>query len=179
MSRKTELNAQVFGSINKLCRNPTEVIVLSYIASFTVFGEGYYAGQDRLAEECHCSTKTIQRTLDALKDRGLVLSEGRKKTYSTTVYKASPAVLALLATAKNFRSAKSKCPPEQDNLTVKSVEEEKRNPPYPPKGAKVRKELKSKIKKNRALDYICTGETYTEEGLRKMGISTGEEFYEE
>ncbi len=177
-SDSKDLFAWLFSRVNRMCKSPIEVLVLGYVATFTAFGKGFYAGQHLLADVCRCSEDTIQRAIDSLKGRGLIAVGAKKKNYTTTTYVATACVLNQINKALRDLSEEADYGSEKVDLRLKKEEAKKQNPSISPQGDFERKPRKSGSRaKKRALNYIRGTEKYDKESLRKMGISMGEEFY--
>lgn len=162
---------------------PNELMIFAVIHSYTEHGRGYDGGLAGLTEWTGCSLRTVNCAVRKLESEGWIINSKPSKGRVATVYHSNHAKIAPLRDAETARLTMQKlhsnhaetAPDKKDKIDID-------NPPTPLGGgrenadAKPERKRRSSGKPNRALRYIH-GKSYTEDDLRRMGISFGEEFY--
>ncbi len=174
------MNVKAFDALENLCDNLLEIYILSKLALYTMYGAGYYAGISALAKNARVCDRTVKKALSSLRKKGLIYTDKRLPGRSTSTYKVTEVVLACMKganftseTGQNMPRGSAENAPEKDNTGTNT-------PLNPPKGDRERKHRTSVSRvKNRAHDYMHGNEKYDAESLRKLGISQGEEFYDD
>ena len=155
--------------------NPSELIAFAVIYHYTVYQGGYAGGALALAKWCGIARSKVYRVIDKLIEREYVVKLKASRGRGTSVY----ASIVNCPQTGQLEGAKGdsclspngtvNCPQTGHYIDNRYID----TPYSPPKRGRARKR-----KPNRALNYQRGGEDYSTEGLARMGISTGEEFYD-
>ena len=161
--------------MTELGLNPSELIAFAVIHHYTVYQGGYAGGALALAKWCGIAKSKIYRVIDKLIEKEYVVKLKASKGRGTSVYASivnCPKTGQLESTEQDSYLSQNRtvnCPKTGHYIDNRYID----NPPTPLGGGRARKR-----KPNRALKYQRGGEDYSTEGLARMGISTGEEFYD-
>lgn len=174
------MNVKAFDALEELCDDLLECYILTKFAIYTIYGEGYFAGIPALATKAHVCDRTVKYALARLRNKRLIYTDKRRPGWATSTYKVTETVLVLLKGANftpergnNMPRGSAENAPKKDNKDINT-------PLYSPQGDGERKHrTRGTCAKNRALNYLHGAEKYDEESLHKMGISLGEEFYDD
>lgn len=175
--------------MTELGLNPSELIAFAVIHHYTAYQGGYAGGALALAKWCGIAKSKIYRVLDKLIEREYVVKLKVSKGRGTSVY----ASIVNCPQTGQLEGAKGdsclspngtvNCPKTGHYIDNRYID----NPPTPLKGGSAsagakpgeRKRRRGAPKPNRALNYLRGKTDYSDEELRKLGISMGEEFYED
>lgn len=151
-----------------------ELIVFAVIYSYTNYQGGYAGGMEPLMELTGLVRSKVYKQIALLKEKGYIglanASKGRVHSTYISLVNCPPTGIVNEATVPPTVPYEGhNRPPTGTLLDNRYID----NPPTPLKRGRARKR-----KPNRALKYQRGGEDYSAEGLARMGISTGEEFYE-
>ena len=158
-----------------------ELIVFAVIHSFTTHGRGYDGGLSGLAKWTGCTERGVFKVLLRLEERGLVTkakpSKGRvSNLYLSTVNHEQSSGLTMNKVHVNHEQSSYD---KKDKINIDT-------PLYPPKGGSENADAKPGERKRpprrkppRALNHIHGDCSYSDEELERMGISTGQEFYDD
>ena len=161
--------------MTELGLNPSELIAFAVIHHYTVYQGGYAGGALALAKWCGIAKSKVYRVIDKLIEKEYVVKLKASKGRGTSVYASivnCPKTGQLESTEQDSYLSQNRtvnCPKTGHYIDNRYID----NPPTPLGGGRARKR-----KPNRALKYQRGGEDYSTEGLARMGISTGEEFYD-
>lgn len=164
-----------------------ELIAFAVIYGYTVSCGGYQGGMETLGKWCGVNRQNAYRYLQPLIEKGLVKqvkgSGGRNAAvYISTVQPSQNETVKekqmRRLTVSNRDGKPSQIETHIDNIDIIDT-------PYsPPKGdsanadAKPERKRRTSGKRRRAVDIISSESDYSPEGLKRMGISQGEEFYD-
>lgn len=164
---------------------PNELMIFAVIHSYTEYGRGYDGGLAGLTEWTGCSERTVKRTVRQLVEAGWIINSKPSKGRVACLYHSNGDKIAPLREDKMTPLTVTKCPLNGDKMSPDNKDNKDiDNPPTPLKGgsahadAKPERKRRSSVKRRRAVDIIPSGIDYSTEGLKKMGISQGEEFYD-
>lgn len=166
-----------------------ELIVLAVIHSFTTHGRGYDGGLSGLAKWTGCTERGVFKVLTRLEERGLVSKAKPSKGRVSNLY------LSMVNHEQSSRLENE----QSSGLTMNKVhvnheqssynKKDKKDidtPLYPPKGGSENADAKPGERKRpprrkppRALDHIHGNCSFSDEELKRLGISTGQEFYDD
>ena len=168
---------------------PNELMIFAVIYSYTEYGRGYDGGLAGLTEWTGCSLRTVKYVVRKLESEGWILNSKPSKGRVATVYHSNHAKIAPLMGAETARLTVQKLHSNGAEIAPdKKYKKDINNTPlYPPKGGSEnadakpgeRRRPRGASKPSRALNYLRGNTDYSEQGLHNLGISTGEEFYED
>ena len=164
----------------------SELIAFAVIHHDTVYRGGYASGALALAKWCGIAKSNIYHVIETLIGKQLIVKLKASKGRGTSVY----ASIVNCPKTGQLEGAKGdsllspngtvNCPQTGHYIDNRYID----NPPTPLKwgsahaDAKSERKRRSSGKRRRAVDIIPSGIDYSTEGLKKMGISQGEEFYD-
>ena len=172
--------------MTELGLNPSELIALAVIHHYTVYQGGYAGGALALAKWCGIAKSNIYHVIETLIGKQLIVKLKASKGRGTSVYASivnCPKTGQLESTEQDSYLSQNRtvnCPKTGHYIDNRYID----TPYSPPKGddahagAKSERKRRSSGKRGRAVDIIPSGIDYSTEGLKKMGISQGEEFYD-
>lgn len=173
--------------MTELGLNPSELIAFAVIHGYTVSCGSYKGGMEMLGKWCGVSRQHAYRYLQPLIEKGLVKQTQGSGGRNTAVY-ISTVKPSQYGTDEENQRGRLTVPnrdgkPSQfgthiDNIDIIDT-------PYSPPtrgtahaDAKPERKRRTSGKRRRAVDIIPSGIDYSSEGLKRMGISQGEEFYD-
>lgn len=169
--------------MTELGLNPSELIVFAVIHGYTASCGEYHGGVEVLGKWTGLRRQHVYPFLKSLADKGLIkqtrASGGRHAAaYISLVNRPNIGQLDGQLTVRNRDGKPSEIGTHIDNNRYIDT-------PYSPPtrgtahaDAKPERKRRSSGKRRRAVDIIPSGIDYSTEGLKKMGISQGEEFYD-
>lgn len=169
--------------MTELGLNPSELIVFAVIHGYTASCGEYHGGVEVLGKWTGLRRQHVYPFLKSLVDKGLIrqtrTSGGRHAAaYISLVNRPNIGQFDGRLTVRNRDGKPSEIGTHIDNIDIID------NPPTPLGGgranadARPERKRRSSGKRRRAVDIIPSGIDYSTEGLKKMGISQGEEFYD-
>ena len=169
--------------MTELGLNPSELIVFAVIHGYTASCGEYHGGVEVLGKWTGLRRQHVYPFLKSLVDKGLIrqtrTSGGRHAAaYISLVNRPNIGQFDGRLTVRNRDGKPSEIGTHIDNIDIID------NPPTPLGGgranadARPERKRRSNSRRNRALNYMHSEHRYTEDDLRKMGISLGEEFYD-
>jgi hypothetical protein len=174
--------------MTELGLNPSELIAFAVIHHYTAYQGGYAGGALALSKWCGIAKSKIYRVLDKLIEKEYVVKLKASKGRGTSVYASivnCPQTGQLEGTKGDSCLSPNgtvNCPQTGHYIDNRYIDT-----PYSPPtrgtanaGAKPGERKRHRgASKNRALNYLKGSYNYSDEELRKLGISMGEEFYED
>ena len=165
-----------------------ELIVFAVIHSFTVAGRGYDGGLDGLAKWTGSSARAVSSVLDRLISKGVIekITASKGRVSNLFLSKINHEESSRLNNEENSGLTMKNLHPnhEESSYDKKDKKDINITPSIPLKGGSANADARSERtrrtsgKRRRAVDIISSGVDYSAEGLRQMGISQGEEFYD-
>jgi predicted transcriptional regulator len=166
---------------------PNELMIFAVIHSFTENGRGYDGGLAYLAEWVGCTARSVNNAVKHLVDAGWIVKSKPSKGRVSCLYLSNHEKISGLReekfsglTMKNFHGWNEIFSyDKKDKINIDT-------PLYPPKGGSENADAKPGERKRpprrkppRALNHIHGDCSYSDEELKRMGISTGQEFYDD
>lgn len=166
---------------------PNELMIFAVIHSFTENGRGYDGGLADLAEWVGCTARSVNNAVKHLVDAGWIVKSKPSKGRVSCLYLSNHEKISGLREEKFSGLTMKKFHSNHENFSYDKKDKINIDTPlYPPKGGSENADAKPGERrrprgapKNRALNYLKGSYNYSDEELRKLGISMGEEFYED
>ena len=167
---------------------PNELMIFAVIHSFTENGRGYDGGLADLAEWVGCTARSVNNAVKHLVDAGWIVKSKPSKGRVSCLYLSNHEKISGLREEKFSGLTMKKFHSNHENFSYDKKDKINIDAPlYPPKGKSAnagaksgeRKRHRGASKPSRALNYLRGNTDYSEQGLHNLGISTGEEFYED
>ena len=164
-----------------------ELIAFAVVHHYTGCAGGYSQGMERLASWIGCARSKAYDAMASLSAKGLIKlsvpSKGRVPAVYVSLVNRSESGRLKSKEGDGYPSQIGTVNRPESGHYIENIENIKNTPPIiPPKGGSANADAKPKQKRRgrppRSQSYM-QGERYPEDKLRRMGISLGEEFYDD
>lgn len=156
--------------------NPTEMIILAVIHSYTEGGGEYFGGIAGLMKWTHCSDRTVQISLKHLVQDGWIIVKAESRGRNASRYVSNPEKISGFNPEESSPLPRRNfgVNPEESSPNKNIDKNTYKNTPYSPPQRGTDRPRKSRRHNPAAYQ---SGEDYSREALQEKGISFGEEFY--
>lgn len=163
-----------------------ELIVFAVIHSYTTYQGGYAGGMEPLMELTGLTKCNVYGLIRKLKDKGCIGLANASKGRVHSTYVSLVNRIATDTVNKKPTVSETVSPPIHNRIATDTLLDNRYiDTPYSPPtrgtahaDAKPERKRRSSGKRRRAVDIISSGSDYSSEGLKRIGISQGEEFYD-